>query len=65
MLRVLDCIPVYGNPKYYQTLLDEDLIRRMKEILAGVHTSVYSLRGLQHYCVSLCLRLVKGIAPST
>ena len=46
MLRVLDCIPVYGNPKYYQTLLDEDLMRRMKEILAGVHTSVYSLRGL-------------------
>ena len=60
-LRVYDSIPSYGNPRYFQTLLDEDMMRRMKEILSGVHTAVYSLRGLEHYCVSVCLRLVKGI----
>ena len=60
-LRVYDSIPSYGNPRFFQTLLDEDMMRRMKEILSGVHTAVYSLRGLEHYCVSVCLRLVKGI----
>ena len=34
-LRILDFVPQRGNPRYYQCLLDEDMIRRASRWLTG------------------------------
>jgi hypothetical protein len=85
-LRIYD-FATRCNPKYFQCLLDEDMIRRVpwhcmqhvwhaltifhilslratsevKAIVLGVHPVILSKRALEHYCVAVSLRWVKGI----
>lgn len=49
------------NPRYLQCMLDEDFVRRCKQILTGVHSNLYSLRGLQHYCLAVSLRWTRNL----
>ena len=63
-LRILDYLPVHGNPRYYQCLLDEDMVRRIKAICTKLHTVTFSLRSLQHYCVMVSLRWAKLGRPT-
>ena len=63
-LGILDYLPVHGNPRYYQCLLDEDMVRRIKAICTKLHTVTFSLRSLQHYCVMVSLRWAKLGRPT-
>ena len=84
-LRIFDFVPLKGNPRYYQCLLDEDMIRRelwlhawfaalhlvffldkiclpkVKAIVQYIHPNVFASRALQHYCVAICMRWVRGV----
>lgn len=87
ILRILDFVPSKGNPRFYQCLLDEDMIRRalwlhvclpwcmhvwrfiwpalifikVKAIVQYIHPNVFASRALQHYCVAICMRWVRGV----
>ena len=41
-LRILDYLPVHGNPRYYQCLLDEDMVRRIKAICTKLHSHIFT-----------------------
>ena len=57
---IFDFLPKRGNPRYYGCMLDEDMIRRVKSILTGVHPCVFSLRALDRYNICVCLRWLVG-----
>ena len=54
--RILDFVPLHGNARGFQCMLDEDMVRRVKAICSALHPATFSLRALEHYCMAVCLR---------
>ena len=51
----------FVNARYTQTLLDEDLMRRVKAVAISVHPQSYARRALEHYAMGLALRWTRDL----
>lgn len=57
-MRLLQWVPQFGNPLYFQCVMDENLIGVVKRVVLHTHVSTMSQCAMSHYSLAMALHWV-------